>query len=77
MADIYKCTKVTNMGESLVVTNAITFKVDFTDPTTSPPTPGSVTVNLDKSIAAEASELQDEVDEILELLTSNAMNWSL
>jgi hypothetical protein len=77
MAETYKCTKITNTGESLFVTNAYRIRCDYVDPTTTPPTPGSVSVDVDKADAEVVADLQAAIDTQLELLGTNTMNWSL
>jgi hypothetical protein len=77
MADVYKCTKITNTGESLFSSDAYRFKVDYTDPTTTPPTPGSVVFDLSKNNSTIINEIQDACDTMLLLLGTNEMDWSL
>jgi len=77
MADVYKCTKITNTGESLFSSDSYRMKVDYTDPTTVPPTPGSVTFDISKNNSTVINEIQDACDTQLLLLGTNEMDWSL
>jgi len=77
MAAVLKCTKVTNTGDSLFVSGSYWFKVDFTNPTTSPPTPGSVSFNIGYADAEDPSQVQAETDAALALVGGNTMNWTL
>lgn len=77
MADVYKCTKVTNLGDSPFSTGRYLYQVDYTDPTTVPPTPGSVRFEVAYSDAEIVSEICDACDAQLLLLGTNEMNWAL
>ncbi len=77
MAAVYKCTKITNKGVSLLVTDAYTIRVDFVNPTTSPPTPGAVQLEMPATAMAEVTDFCEAVDTALELVGSNTMNWTI
>jgi len=77
MAAVLKCTKITNLGPSLVVTDAYTVKVDFTNPGTVPPTPGSVTLEIPTLLMESPDDMQVEIDNKLLVVGSNSMNWSI
>jgi len=73
----YKCTKISNLGQSLVVTDAYTVKVDYTNPGTVPPTPGSITVEIPSLTMETPADMQTLIDDRLEVLGSSIMDWSL
>jgi hypothetical protein len=77
MAAVLKCTKITNLGESLLVTNAYSVSVEYVNPGTTPPTPGSVRLEIDKNDMEVPADMQTVIDDALLLVGSNTMNWSI
>jgi len=77
MAAVYKCTKITNTGDSLFSSGRFWFRVDYTNPTTSPPTPGSVSFEIGYADAEDPAVIQSTTDDALTLLGSNTMNWTI
>jgi len=77
MAATLKCTKVTNTGDSPYSSGRYLFKVDYTNPGTVPPTPGSVSFEVGYSDAEDPTQIQAECDTALGLVGSNTMNWSI
>jgi hypothetical protein len=77
MAAVLKCTKITNLGESLLVTDAYSINCEYVNPGTTPPTPGSVRLEVNKADTEVAADLQAAIDTALELIGSNTMNWSI
>jgi hypothetical protein len=77
MAAAYKCTKITNKGVSLITTDAFSVRVDYVNPVTSPPTPGSINLEIPTASMLEITDFQEAVDDALLLFGSNTMNWSL
>jgi hypothetical protein len=65
MADIYKLTKLTNKGVSLLVSNAFDVAVDWVDPTTTPPTPGSLICQVDQTISTDPGDLETAINTCL------------
>jgi len=51
--------------------------VNYVDPTTNPPTPGVIAVDMPKSHAIDDSTLQTDIDSALTVATSNTMDWTL
>jgi hypothetical protein len=77
MAAVLKCTKITNLGESLLVTDAYSFFIEFVNPGTTPPTPGNIRIEINKDDAEIPANIQSLTDDALEVVGTNTMNWSL
>jgi len=77
MAAVLKCTKVQLLGDNPLDSGSYIFKVDYTDPTTSPPTPGSVTFPIDILDAVEPTTFQTECNDRLAILGDNTINWAI
>ncbi len=77
MAAAYKCTKITNKGVSIITTDAFSVRVDFVNPSTTPPTPGSINLEVPTASMLEITDFCEAVDDALLLVGSNTMNWAL
>lgn len=77
MADIFKLTKLTNKGESLLVSNAFDIAVEWVDPTTLPPTPGSLICQIDQTDSTDQTDLQTGINACLTGAGFNTIDFTL
>lgn len=77
MAAVLKATKVVNLGDSPFVTGSYFMRVDYTNPSTVPPTPGSVNFHVTYAQAEDPTAIQAECDDQLTLLGGNTVDWTI
>ena len=62
MAAILKCTKLSVSPSNAFPPGQVAVKVDYIDPTTSPPTPGVTTVVMPHADAEDPTTMQTNID---------------
>lgn len=77
MADIYKCTKISVGLTPGAGSGEVGVKADFYDPTTTPPTPGTITLSTARANAEDETALRTAIDSALAAASLNPMDWSL
>lgn len=77
MAAIYKCTKLSNTGRSILVSNAYDIKVDYVDPTVVPPLDGVVICQIDVDRAGDPTTLEADIDTTFTGLSLDTIDWTL
>lgn len=77
MAVKFKCTKINNRGVPGPSSGTILFTVDFVDPTTAPPTPGSITIGIVPTHTYPQSSLINDIDAEMTTIMGDEMDWTL
>jgi hypothetical protein len=77
MAATLKCTKI---GINVLPPTAgghVTVLVEYVDPTTNPPTPGSIPVNCTIAHSQVSADLQNEIDAALTVAGLDTIDWTI
>lgn len=77
MAATLKCTKLSNTGVSLLVSEAYDVRVDYVDPTTTPPTPGTVICQVSFVDSGKPEDYQSAIDATFTGLSLDTIDWTL
>jgi hypothetical protein len=77
MADILKCTKIALGLTPSLSSGDVGVLVEWVDPTTSPPTPGSGTGSMPLADALDPSNIRGECGSIANAAVGNSIDWTL
>lgn len=77
MAPSLKCTKLSVSPSNAFPPGQVAVKVDYVNPATSPPTPGTATVVMPHADAEDPTTMQTNIDTAMAVGGGDTVDWTL